>query len=98
MAAIGLEYLVLMAVALDHKTFYPSELLPAWEMACPDPFEALLQATDDHGIKVFVGNGFLGQWDSPGIVADARAHRLDAMEELAYSIRSSRQLLRLVLG
>ena len=37
MAAIGLEYLVLMAVALDFKTFYPSRLLPAWEMACPDP-------------------------------------------------------------
>ena len=85
MAAIGLEYLVLMAVALDHKTFYPSRLLPAWEMACPDPLEALLQATDDHGIKVFVGNGFWGQWDSPGIIADARARarRLDAMEELA---------------
>ena len=85
MAAIGLEYLVLMAVALGFKTFYPSRLLPAWEMACPDPLEALLQAADDHGIKVFVGNGFWGQWDSPGIVADAQARtrRLDAMEELA---------------
>lgn len=86
MAAIGLEYLVLMAVALDFKTFYPSRLLPTWEMACSDPLEALLQAADDHGIKVFVGNGFWGQWDSPGIVADAQARtrRLDAMEELAY--------------
>ena len=85
MAAIGLEYLVLMAVALDFKTFYPGRLLPAWEMACPDPLEALLQAADDHGIKVFVGNGFWGQWDSPGIVADAQARtrRLDAMAELA---------------
>ena len=85
MAAIGLEYLVLMAVALDFKTFYPSRLLPTWEMACSDPLEALLQAADDHGIKVFVGNGFWGQWDSPGIVADAQARtrRLDAMEELA---------------
>ena len=73
MAAIGLEYLVLMAVALDHKTFYPSRLLLAWEMACPDSLEALLQAADDHGIKVFVGNDFWGQWDSPGIIADARA-------------------------
>ena len=69
MAAIGLEYLVLMAVALDFKTFYPSRLLPAWEMACPDPLEALLQAADDHGIKVFVGNGFWGQWDSPGMLS-----------------------------
>lgn len=85
MAAIGLEYLVLMAVALDFKTFYPSRFLPTWEMACSDPLEALLQAADDHGIKVFVGNGFWGQWDSPGIVADAQARtrRLDAMEELA---------------
>ena len=94
-----MEYLVLMAVALDHKTFYPSRLLPAWEMACPDPLEALLQATDDHGIKVFVGNGFWGQWDSPGIIADERA-RASARRNgrVGFPIRPPRQLLRLVLG
>ena len=84
MAAIGLEYLVLMAVALDFKTFYPSRLLPAWEMACPDPLEALLQAADDHGIKVFVGNGFWGQWTvRASLPMRRRTRRLDAMEELA---------------
>ncbi len=85
MAAIGLDYLVLMAVALDHKTFYPSALWPSWELACSDPLEALLSAADDHQIRVFVGNGFWGQWDSPGIISDraARTRRLQAMEELA---------------
>lgn len=85
MAAIGLDYLVLMAVALDYKAFYRSDVFPAWDLACADPLEALLCAADHHRVNVFVGNGFWGQWDSPGIIADraARARRLQAMEELA---------------
>ena len=85
MAGVGLEYLVLMAVALDYRTFYPSGILPSWELACEDPLEALLTAGDEHGIKLFVGNGFWGKWDSPGIIANpqARKRRLAAMDELA---------------
>lgn len=85
MAAMGLEYLVLMAVALDHKAFYPTTLLPPWKLATPDPLDSLMTAADRHGMKVFVGNGFWGTWDSPDIIADpqARRRRLQAMEELA---------------
>lgn len=85
MAGIGLHYLVLMAVALDHKAFFPTGLLPAWELPCPDPLEALLTAGDRHGVRIFVGNGFWGAWDSPGIIADPEAgrRRLAALDELA---------------
>lgn len=85
MAAAGMEYVVLMAVALDYRTFFPTALLPRWELPCPDPLEALLWAADGCGVKVFVGNGFWGQWDSPAILADqeARQRRLQAMDELA---------------
>jgi hypothetical protein len=85
MASVGLEYLVLMAVALDYKAFYPTDLLPSWELPCEDPLEALLTAADAHDVRIFVGNGFWGQWDSPGIIADpeARRRRLAAMDELA---------------
>jgi hypothetical protein len=85
MANAGMEYLVLMAVALDYRAFYPSLLLPPWDLPCEDPLEALLQAADRHRVKVFVGNGFWGQWDSPAILADAQARhrRLAAVEELA---------------
>ena len=85
MAGIGLQYLVLMAVALDHKAFYPTDLLPVWELPCEDPLEALLTAGDRHGVKIFVGNGFWGTWDSPGIIADPEAgrRRLAALDELA---------------
>ena len=69
MASVGLEYLVLMAVALDYKAFYPTDLLPSWELPCEDPLEALLTAGDAHGVRIFVGNGFWGQWDSPDIIA-----------------------------
>ncbi|MEW6750481.1 MAG: DUF4434 domain-containing protein [Candidatus Latescibacterota bacterium] len=85
MAAVGMEYLVLMAVALNYRTFYPTSLLPSWELPCPDPLQALLAAADGCGVKVFVGNGFWGQWDSPRILADAEARRrrLLAVDELA---------------
>lgn len=85
MAAAGMEYLVLMAVALDYRAFYPTRLLPPWELPCADPLAALLAAADRHQVRVFVGNGFWGQWDSPTILADpeARRRRLAAVEELA---------------
>lgn len=84
-AGTGMEYLVLMAVALDYRAFYPTRLLPPWDLPCEDPLEALLAAADRHGMKVFIGNGFWGQWDSPAILADpeARRRRLAAVDELA---------------
>ena len=50
-----------MAVALDFKTFYPEQAFAGLGDGLSRPLEALLQAADDHGIKVFVGNGFWGR-------------------------------------
>ena len=41
---IGIEYLVLMAIANEGKTFYPSKLQPRYNYECPDPLEAVLWA------------------------------------------------------
>lgn len=59
---LGMEYLVLMAVANDGKTFYPSKLQPRYDYACPDPLEAILSAADECGIKFFVSNDFWADW------------------------------------
>jgi hypothetical protein len=59
---IGMEYLVLMAVANDGKTFYPSKLQTRYDYACPDPLEAILAAADECGIKFFVSNDFWSDW------------------------------------
>ena len=59
---IGMEYLVLMAIAHDGKTFYPSKLQPRHDYECPDPLEAVLSAADECGIKFFVSNDFWADW------------------------------------
>lgn len=84
-AETGMEYLVLMATALYYRSFYRTTIFPAWRLACDDPIETVLSAADKCGIKFFIGGGFYGAWDSPGIVADpvAAKKRLQAIEEIA---------------
>jgi hypothetical protein len=83
-AETGMEYLVLMATALYYRSFYHTKIFPVWRLACDDPMEAVLSAADKYGIKFFIGGGFYGQWDSPGIVADpvAAKKRLQAIDEI----------------
>jgi hypothetical protein len=59
----GMQYLVLMAVAGQGKTFYPSTLQPRVDYACADPLEAVLSEADACGIKFFVSNDFWGNWN-----------------------------------
>jgi hypothetical protein len=85
MAALGMDHLVLMATALYSRAFFPTDIFPQWELGCPDPMEAVLSAADDCGVRLFVGGGFYGDWQSPGILADpdAAGRRLRAIEQLA---------------
>jgi len=84
MAEIGLEYVVLMETALYFKAFYETGIFPRWELACHDPIERILSTADRHGVKIFMGGGFYGDWMSPNIIGDpnARRKRLAAIEEL----------------
>lgn len=56
----GMEYLVLMNMAVNGKAYYDTALAPKIEMACDDPLEAVLSAADECGIRFFVSNGFWG--------------------------------------
>jgi len=58
----GMEYLVLMSVANNGKTFYPSSIQPRYDYACADPLEAVLSAADECGIKFFISNDFWIDW------------------------------------
>ena len=82
----GMEYLVLMAVANEGKTFYPSTLQPRYDYACPDPLEAVLSAADEYGIKFFVSNDFWSDWrDESKMMTNAEVAKLRerGMEEVA---------------
>src|SRR5580700_8744885 len=84
-AEAGLEYLVLMATALDYRSFYPTNIFPGWQLNCPDPMEAVLSAADRYGVKFFIGGGFYGDWQDPNIISHPIAAKklLQAIEEVA---------------
>jgi hypothetical protein len=86
MSEAGMEYLVLMSVANNGKTFYPSALQPRYEYACTDPLEAVLSAADACGVKFFVSNDFWTDWRETGkMMSDPALARLreKGMEEIA---------------
>ena len=81
----GLEYLVLMATALDYRCFFPTGIFSQWEMNGADPLETVLSAADKYGVKFFIGGGFYGDWTDPNILADPQAakRRMQAIHEIA---------------
>ena len=61
-ADLGMEYIVVMATALYDRCYFKSDVFPFADMPCRDPIEAVLSEADKCGIKVFLGNGFYGDW------------------------------------
>lgn len=82
----GIKYLVLLHVAIDGKTFYPSELVPKYQLGCEDPLETVLTAADKYGVRFFVSNDFFGDWlNVEAMMKDKAVHslRVKAMNEIA---------------
>ncbi len=65
-AGLGMEFIVLMAAALYERAYFKTNLFPPAETAVSDPLETLLTAADETGLKVFVSNGFFGDWRRAG--------------------------------
>lgn len=61
-SALGMEYIVVMATALYEKCYFQSSVFSFADTICPDPIEELLSEADACGVKVFLGNGFYGDW------------------------------------
>ena len=62
MHEIGMEYLVMLSVAYNGKTYYPSSLQPRHDFVCEDPLEAVLSAADECGVKFFISNDYWADW------------------------------------
>lgn len=58
----GMEYIVLMASAICSETYYRSSVFPQAPLSCENPVEVLLSQADSCGLKVFMSNGFYGDW------------------------------------
>ena len=63
---LGMEYVVIMATALYERCYFKSEVFPFAENVCADPVEEVLDEADKCGVKVFLGNGFYGDWRKAG--------------------------------
>lgn len=61
-AEIQMEYIVVMATALYDKCYFKSKVFPFADMPCSDPIEEILDEADKCNVKVFLGNGFYGDW------------------------------------
>lgn len=62
---VGMDYIVLMASSLYDRSYFPSEIYPLADIPCKDPIEEILSQADECGVKVFIGNGFYGDWTKP---------------------------------
>lgn len=61
-SSLGMEYIVIMATALYDKCYFKSSVFPFADLPCSDPIEEVLCEADECNIKVFLGNGFYGDW------------------------------------
>lgn len=85
-SSLGMEYVVVMATALYDRCFFPSSVFPLADMPCGNPVEEILDEADKCGVKVFLGNGFYGDWRRAGENIRSQAvidRSFRAMEELA---------------
>ena len=61
-SSLGMEYIVIMATALYEKCYFESSVFTFPDIPCSDPIEEVLCEADKCNIKVFLGNGFYGDW------------------------------------
>ena len=83
---LGMEYIVVMATALYDKCYFKSSVFPFADTLCTDPIEEILDEADKCGVRIFLGNGFYGDWRKAGNNIkdkDVIDRSFRAMEELA---------------
>ena len=87
-SAVGMEYVVVMATALYDRCYFKSSVFPFADIGCDDPMEAILSEADECDVKVFIGNGFYGDWRKAGEnikskeVIDRSFRAMDELTEL----------------
>ena len=88
-AALGMEYIVLMESALVYEdraeSYFPTDIYPPAPMKTEDPIGVMMGAAERNGIKVFMSCGFYGVWNQTWnniISQDVKARAFKAMKQL----------------
>ena len=81
---MGIEYVVLMFVANDGKSYYPSEFMPpAYPAGRESPVEAIMNSAEENGVKVFMSTGWAKDQDDNPALPETRAIQIRIMHETA---------------
>lgn len=84
MHKMGMEYLVLMAVANEGCSYYPSGLMPAaYPEGRKSPVDAIMETAAAHGMKVFMSTGWAKDQDDNLRIPAVKQRQIRMMEELA---------------
>lgn len=88
MSEMGIRYLVLLAVAHEGKAMYESDFLPAaYPVGRESPVEAIMEAADAGGMRVFMSSGWARNEDDDMSDPDTRGTQLRIMRECAERFR-----------
>lgn len=84
LSEMGIEYVILMYVANETKSFYPSDFMQhAYSAGRESPVDAVMNAADELDMKVFMSTGWArDQDDNPGL-PEIRAIQIKIMHETA---------------
>jgi hypothetical protein len=84
MSDMGIKYLILMAVANECKAYYESDFMPpAYDPGQESPVSAIMNAADEHGMKVFMSCGWVTNQDDNLRNTNVLAGQLKIMKETA---------------
>ena len=84
MRKMGMEYLVLMAVANEGQSFYPSSIMPAaYKAHLQSPVDAIMDAAARNGMKVFMSTGWAKDQDDNLRDPAIKQRQIQIMTELA---------------
>ena len=84
MHKMGMEYLVLMAVANEQQAYYPSKLMPwVYNKSLKSPVDAIMDTAAELGIKVFMSTGWAKDQDDNLRDPAIKGRQIEMMHELA---------------
>ena len=84
MKKMGMEYLVLMAVANEGLSYYPSKLMPwVYDPALMSPVDAIMEAAAANEMKVFMSTGWAKDQDDNLRDPAIKGRQIEMMNELA---------------
>jgi hypothetical protein len=84
LSEMGVEYVIIMFVANDGKSFYPSDFMPpAYPAGRESPVEAVMNSADQNSMKVFMSTGWAKNQDDNPRLPEIRAIQVKIMHETA---------------